>query len=122
MSGRFFTQYSDAARHCSDAVNLHIAAQGLEAAGKWVAIRMEDGKSDGNLYDTKQDAIRHQLHEQQCCYLVIPPTGMNPKQAENFLKFNRALYDNGMRIIDPDSDSSIHIPHTYQGGRNLHGH
>lgn len=121
MSGRFFSPYSDEARRCSDIVQLHLVAEGTGAMGKWVAIRMSDGGSDNTLYDTKQQAIRHQLHEQQCCYLVIPPSGMNPRQAENFLKFNRAMYANGMRMIDPDSDASVHIPTTYAGGKDLHG-
>lgn len=116
MTGSAFSRYSDAARRCSDIVNLHLAGAGIDgAAGKWVAIRMSDGGSDNVLYDDKASAVRHQLHEQFCCYLVIPPTGMTAKQAENFLKFNRALYDNGMRIIDPAA--GVHIPQTYQGGQ-----
>lgn len=120
MSGAFFSAYSDAARRISDVVNMHLVADPDGARGKWAAFRMDDGGSDGVLYDKKRDAIKHQLHEQLCCYLVIPPSGMSPRQAENFLKFTRALYDNGMRLIDPDSDASVHIPNTYQGGP-LHG-
>jgi hypothetical protein len=119
--GAAFFRYSDRAHRCSEAVNLHIHAIGIEAAGKWVAIRMEDGGSDGVLYDRKQDAVRHQLHEQYCCYVRIPPDGMSPAQAERFIAFNRALYSQGARLIDPDKDTSIHIPQTYAGGPNLHG-
>ena len=112
--GAAFVRYSDAARRCSDQVSLHAVAGSV---WKWAAIRLEDGGSDGVPYDTREEAIKHQLHEQFCCYVQVPPTGMTPRQAENFLKFNRALYQNGMRITDPDKDRHVHIPHTYQGGR-----
>jgi hypothetical protein len=92
--------YSDAARRCSDIVNTHLVANRANA-GKWVAIRLSDGGSDGVLYDTRPDAIRHQLHETQCAYVCIPPTGMPPKDAEAFLAFNRKLYDAGFRMPDP---------------------
>lgn len=95
--------HSDSARHCSDAVNLHLVAGGYDSHGKWVAIKLADGRSDNVLYDTKQDAVRHQLDEQLCCYVCIPPCGMNPCQAESFLATHRKLYDAGFRLADPDA-------------------
>lgn len=94
--------HSDAARHASDAVQLHVAALGFEARGKWVAVRLMDGHSDGTLYDSKRDAVRHQLFENLCAYVRIPPTGMNPCQAESFLATHRKLYSAGFRLADPD--------------------
>jgi hypothetical protein len=95
--------HTDAARHASDAVNLHWSALQWGAVKRWVAVRLSDGKSDGTLYDTKRDAIRHQLHEQQCAYVCIPPGGMNACQAESMLSFSRRAYDAGMRLPDPDA-------------------
>ncbi len=95
--------HSDEARRCSDAVNLHVAGLGWDATGKWVAIRLSDGGSDGTLYDSKRDAVRHQLHEQQCCYVAIPPSGMNACSAESYLALHRKMYDAGMRLTDPDA-------------------
>ena len=94
--------FSDEARRASDIINMHLVANPANA-GKWVAIRLSDGGSDGVLYDSKGDAVRHQLHEQQCCYVCIPPTGMPPMEAEVFIRFNRHLYDAGFRMPDPDS-------------------
>lgn len=102
--------HSDAARRASDAVNLHISAIGLDAAGKWVSVRLADGSSDDVLYDTKRDAVRHQPDEKLCAYVRVPPSGMNPCRAESFLKMTRMAYDNGFRLADPDAKD---------GGREL---
>lgn len=96
--------HADAGRHCADAVNLALLLGGL---GKWIAIRMSDGKSDGNIYDTKADAIRHQLHEFQCAYIKIPPDGMQPEHGAGYLEVNRKLYDKGLRIADPDKEAIL---------------
>lgn len=96
-------EHSDAARRASDAVNLHIAALGPgEAMRRWVAIRLADGGSDGTLYASKRDAVRHQLREQQCAYVCLPPSGMNACQAESYLSAQRKLYAAGFRLVDPD--------------------
>lgn len=95
---------ADAGRHCSEAVNLALLLGGV---GKWVAIRLSDGKSDGNIYDTKADAIRHQLHEFQCAYVKVPPDGMQPDHGARYLEVNRKLYDKGLRIADPNREAIL---------------
>lgn len=93
--------YSDAAKRASDIINSALLfIDG--AAGKWIAIRLSDGGWDGTVYDTKRDAVRHQLDEFWCCYVRIPPPGTSPAQMEAFLAYNRALYDAGFRLPDPD--------------------
>jgi hypothetical protein len=99
----------DAGQHCADAVNLALS---LGGKGKWIAIRLSDGKSDGNIYDYKQQAINHQLHEFQCAYVKIPPGGMQVDEAVRYLNVNRKLYDKGMRIADPDA--GVIMPHTIE--------
>lgn len=94
--------YSDEARRCSEAVNIHLQTQGHWAIGRWVAIRLSDGGSDMVMYDKKADAVRHQLHEFQCAYVCIPPHGMSAKDAEGFLRVTRHMYDKGVRLADPD--------------------
>lgn len=106
---------SDAGRHCSDAVNLASLVGGM---GKWVAARLTDGKTDGNVYDSKSDAIKHAiinlklLHESQAAYIKIPPGGMPPAEATRFLEVVRKLYSSGMRITDPDKD--LIMPNTIE--------
>lgn len=94
--------HSDAAQACADAVNLHRTAIGADAIGRVVAVRLADGTSDGTLYDSRSDAIRHQLHEQMCAYVHVAPGGMTVCQAESYMAFVRSSYDAGMRLVDPD--------------------
>lgn len=91
--------YSEAAKRCSDIVTL---AATCNRIGIWVAIRLSDGGSDGVHYDTRADAVRHQLHEKQCTYVRIPPGGMTPREADIFLGYHREVYDAGFRLPDPE--------------------
>lgn len=94
--------HSSAAQRASDAVNLHVSVLGFDACRRWVAVKLSDGRSDGTLYDTKRDAVRHQGDEQRCAYVCVPPGGMNVCQAESFLTFHRRAHDAGFRLVDPD--------------------
>jgi hypothetical protein len=98
-------RYSDAANRCSDIVRTHIV---MGNAGRWLAIRLSDGGSDGRVYDLRRDAIRFQLHENLCAYVCIPPDNMSPKDAHAFLALHRKLYDAGMRLSDPQVE--VHAP------------
>lgn len=95
--------HSDAAKRTSDTYNLHRLAEGMASIGRWFAAALADGRSDHTLYDSKRDAVRHQRHnEQWYTFIKIGPSGMNPCEAEVMLKTARRLYDNGMRLTDPD--------------------
>ena len=95
---------SDAARRASEAVNTALLAGG---GGKWVAIKLHDGRSDGVIYDRKRDAVRFQLHETMCMYLKVPLDGLQPGDAERLLEIHRKLYDAGMRLSDPDQEIGV---------------
>jgi len=85
----------DVARRVADAVNIHIQAN--EDARGWVACSMQDGRSDGSLYDTRRDAVRHQRDESNCFYMKVAPGGITPKEAwVNVVAFRR-LRDAGIR-------------------------
>lgn len=95
----------DYARRCADIINdLRASHEFNELCNKWVAIRLSDGGSDKTLYDSKADAIRHQLHEQQCAYISFRNlmNGITAREAKVFLDFTRQAYDSGMRLVDPD--------------------
>ena len=85
-------------------INLHAWArkESKYYGPQWAAIRLSDGGSDGVLYDTRADAVSHQLHEKHCCYVMIPPDGMSPQEADVYLEFNRAAYDAGWSMSDPE--------------------
>ena len=100
-------QFSDAAKRLADAINLHIHAQGDAAFFKVIAFRLDDGRSDGALYDHRDDAIRHTRSKPGVwAYAQIQPNGSNPQEAEAALKWARFTYfDLGCRIdshTDPE--------------------
>lgn len=85
----------DYARRCSDEVNLHAT---LGNYGRFVAVRLSDGGTDGVLYDTREDAIKHQLHPEYCFYLLVPPGGMTPLEAQVCIEFKRQAFEAGWNM------------------------
>jgi len=95
--------HSDAAKRVADQWNLHRIGDPYGAIGKWFAVRLDDGTSDSVLYDTKQDAVKHQHHNEQFyAFLKIVPFTITPCEAEVYLASARNLYKAGMRMPDPD--------------------
>jgi hypothetical protein len=98
---------TDRGRRASDLVNYYRAESGIpweDLKTKYLAFRLWDGSSDGILYDTKRDAVRHQAYEQQCAYVcfVNLVDGSNPREMETYLAFCEKAYDAGFRLVDPD--------------------
>jgi hypothetical protein len=101
--------HSDAAKRIYDTYHLHRTADLYGATGKWFACALADGTTDGELYDTKSDCIRHQHHNEQFyAYVQITPANMSKCSAEIFLGITRRLYDAGMRMADPDHREGGH--------------
>jgi len=97
---------SDAAKRLYDQYSLHRVANLHEAYGKWFAVRLSDGDSDGVLYDSKQAAVRHQKHNEDFyAFVQITPAHMTMRDAETFLAVHRRMYDKGIRMADPDEAS-----------------
>lgn len=94
--------HTDAARRVSDTYALHKVADWPGNLGKWFAVALADGRSDNTLYDSKQDAIRHQHHQENYyAYIQVTPATMTPCSGEVFLRLTRKLYDAGLRMTDP---------------------
>ena len=106
--------FSDAAKRCSDIINATaiIENEAKNFTERWVAIRLSDGGSDGVVYDTRANAVKHQSDEFLCAYILVPPTGMSPREAEIFMTYHRKLYDAGFRLPDP---VSVIAPVTNEG-------
>lgn len=96
----------DAGKRMADVMNLHITfGKPHEIRDKYVAISLADGRSDGHLYDTKREAVRHQAFEQQYYYAAfrgINPGGVNWYECAVALQFQRDAYNAGLRLTDPD--------------------
>jgi hypothetical protein len=118
------TETLDIGKRAHDTIALHVIGGNV---GKWVALRLEDGSSDGIPYDTRREAIEHQLHEQLCCYVKVPPDGMPAEDALRFILINRSLYAQGYRLADPDMPGEPIYPMTDEemlrtildGGRDI---
>lgn len=91
---------TDRGRRLSEAVE---TARQRGGVGRFIAARLSDGRTDGQIYDTRDDAVRHQLHATQCAYLVVPPGPMPPAEATAWLRLHERLYDAGVDLQDPDA-------------------
>lgn len=81
----------DAGKRAAEAVNLHLSVDRFGNMGRWVAIKLSDGSTDGVAYETWSEAVRHQHDGSWCCYLVIAPDGITPRNAATFIVINRTL-------------------------------
>lgn len=99
--------YPDRTRRAWDVLQTHVAAVPRgEIGGWWVAIRLSDGSSDGNLYRSKIEATRYQVHETQCAYVCIPPFGdIHIRELHEYLTLSERIYDQGGRL----SDAGTHV-------------
>jgi hypothetical protein len=103
--------YPDEVRRIADTVNLHLEVNGTDCAGQWLAFRLSDGNSDGNLYPSKDDAIRHQPNPEFCAYLCVVPTPMPYQEAEAWLRYWRNM--NAItREISTNPGVNLILPHS----------
>lgn len=96
---------SDAAKRIADTINLMVTYNDpWDIRNQWMAFKLDDGTSDGALYDNKQQAVSHQLDEKLCCYICFRNVlgGISAVDAQIFLDFNRQAYDAGLHMPDPD--------------------
>jgi hypothetical protein len=91
--------HSDAAKRIYDTYHLHRSAVGIyDVIGKWFASALADGTTDGVLYDSRPDAIRHQHHnESWFTFIQVTQANMTVCSAEVMLgiarKFDASLMD-----------------------------
>jgi hypothetical protein len=103
-------QIDDAAKRMSSMINGLIAFNNpFDLRQTWLAIKLQDGSSDGNLYATREEAIRHQLDERFCAYICMGTVmnGSKPLDCAIFLEFHRQAYDEGMRLHEPEAPQLI---------------
>lgn len=101
--------HCDAAKRIADTYMLHRTAGtglGLTQVGKVFAARLDDGTSDGTLYDTRPDAIRHQHHNERFfAYYRIGREPMHTCNAASVLEIHRQVYraaGSGLSFLDRD--------------------
>lgn len=97
----------DAAKRCWEQVkNVAHHKTWEERINAFLAIRLQDGSTDGVLYDSKRDAVRHCKGNEQWyaffSFRTAPVGFASPKEAAVFLAYHRMVYDQGGRLPDPD--------------------
>lgn len=102
----------NAALRFRDAVNLQLEVHGEAAHGKYIAVRLEDGRSDGNLYDTRRDATRHQINDPWCFYARVHVGGIQAKEAWTVLMYARQAKKAGIVF----SEEEVILPHRLELG------
>lgn len=101
-----FGLHSDAAKRVSDTFNLHRVADPYGNIGYWFAAALADGKSDGILYESKDDAIDHQHNnEKWYTYIQIVPATFTECEAEIMLKIARMAYDKDVLRVNRGGDT-----------------
>jgi hypothetical protein len=103
-------EISDPAKRMADVINgLVTFNDPWHLRQCWIAIRLADGGFDGNLYATREEAIRHQSDERFCAYAWMGNmlSGAKPLDCAIFLEFHRQAYDSGMRLHEPEAPQLI---------------
>ena len=106
---------ADAAARFRDTMHLHQQAlprDQLLARRAWVAIRLSDGGSDNTTYESRTEAIKHQIFSTQCGYLPVPLERIDLYTADSLLWYWEKMYDAGHR---PKEDNILILPNTFDG-------
>lgn len=85
----------EAGRRAAGVLNDTVIDNGLAATGRWMAFRLDDGSSDKVIYDTRDDAIRHQ--SQPAHYEQLKPHGYGADEMAMTLHYARSMHAAGWR-------------------------
>lgn len=106
----------DAAHRMADTIRLHQTMLTTDEliAGRYIAVRLVDGGSDGTAYTSRAEAATYQRHNaSRCGYYRIPLHPMGAKVCDVLLWYVRRCYDAGSRqdpahqIIIPTRDEEL---------------
>jgi hypothetical protein len=96
---------TDAGKRMSDMVNAMVTFKGWdELQNGYMAFRLDDGSSNGTLYDSYEDAIKY-TDEQRHAYFCFRQAmgGANPKDCEIFLTYWRYARAAGVPVKIPEA-------------------
>lgn len=106
MKDGFPQELIDAANRMRDAVNLHVVAGTLgvrERHLQWLAIRLEDGRSDGTVYESRRDAVRHTQNKEKGWYYVkVGAQSMSEREAIIVLQMARQAFKRGVIFAEEE--------------------
>lgn len=96
---------TNAGKRLAGIANGYIAYIGpWELRSLWLAVRLEDGSTDGNLYPSMKEAVKHS-DPQRCFYFAFRGNigGLDPREAAIVIDFHRSARLAGIPQSDPDA-------------------
>lgn len=88
----------------------HELARAVGGVRRWIAVRLSDGGTDGAVYDTRADAVAHQLHERQCYYCHVQPGTMTAREATAIIAAVRQIYATGKVDLSSPETPRVVMP------------
>lgn len=104
----------DRAKRMADVLALHqtVLSRDELLVGRFVAIRLADGGSDGVAYDTRADAVEHQRNSMsRHAYFRIPLQRWGARQCDVLLWYVESCYNSGFR---EDPAHQLYIPNNLE--------
>jgi hypothetical protein len=101
---------TDAAKRMSDQINAHLTFnKPHEIRSKWIVFKLRDGSTDGAIYDSREQAISHQLDSKWCLFLSFRSLlgGSSAKDCQILLDAHRLLAESGARLHEPEAPQLI---------------
>lgn len=99
---------TESIKRMMDNVNLHVQARIAAAKDganpQYVAIRLQDGSSNGQLYDSRRHAAYDTRNDPNTCFFV--KVGIDPmpfREAAVVLQMNRQAYRAGVRFAEEET-------------------
>jgi hypothetical protein len=100
---------TDAAKRMCDIINAMVTFKGWdELANGYIAIRLDDGSSNGTLYDSYEDALKF-TDEKQNAYFCFRQAmgGANARDCQIFLEFQRYVVASGIPRKHPETKRAV---------------
>ena len=99
----------DEGKRIADIINMLVTFKGWdELEGGYVAFKLEDGSSDGTLYDSYEAALKH-TDETRCAYFCMRQAmgGASPRDAQIWLELNRYAVAANLPRVHPETRRNI---------------
>lgn len=114
MSEAIKHRYSDDARRLADNASMVLVV--TKASGeidrRWMSVKLLDGSSDGEMYYSREDAVRHTRIPWLSIFILVPPTGISYQEAEDLLAVWRRASKAGWST---ESEKTLIMPRTNEG-------
>jgi hypothetical protein len=101
-------ELEEAGKRLAGAINLLVASNNpWDLKEKVLAVKLQDGSIDGNLYDSQYDAVRHS-DPKRCFYFHFKGNlgGIDSREAAIVIQFHREAREAGIPQADPDAGKS----------------